>query len=113
MAKPRAKTQLGQKKDGEVLMNYIKTRNYRERKKMEVRAQEKRDASMLAYSKKRKDKIKGYQMSIKNSFAVIKKKEGEIKKLNTEILKEKDKIVEAKSKIAKESKSLNLIQKGK
>ena len=104
MPKPTLKSLLGKKRDNEVLMNYVKTRNYRERKKMEVRAKQKREASRQAYSKIRKDKIKGYHNSIKNSLAIIKEKESEVKKLNAEIKKEKDKIAKAKLKIAEEKK---------
>ena len=43
------------KKEKEVLMDYQKTRNYREKEKMEKRAPKKREASKKRYLEKCKD----------------------------------------------------------
>ena len=52
MAQPRVKLAdlLGKRKEKEVLMNYQKTKNCRDKKKMEERAAKKREASKLKYS---------------------------------------------------------------
>ena len=50
------------KKEKEVLMDYQKTRNYREKLKMEKRAQKKREASKKMYLEKCKDKLKKREM---------------------------------------------------
>ena len=50
MAPPRVKlaTLLGKKKEPEVLMNYQKTKNSRDKRKMEERAAKKREASNIS-----------------------------------------------------------------
>ena len=60
MATPRVKLAdlLGKRKEKEVLMNYQKTKNCRDKKKMEERAAKKREASKLKYLEKSKDKVK-------------------------------------------------------
>ena len=50
------------KKEKEVLMDYQKTRNYREKEKMEKRVQKKREASKKRYLEKCKDKLKKREM---------------------------------------------------
>ena len=49
MAKTTLRSLLGQKKEKEVLMNFQKTKNSRDRKKTEERAKKRRDARRKAY----------------------------------------------------------------
>ena len=49
MAKTALRSLLGQKKEKEVLMNFQKTKNCRDRKKMEERAEKRRDVKRKAY----------------------------------------------------------------
>ena len=62
------------KKEKEVLMNYQKTRNYREKEKMEKRVQKKREASKKRYLEKYKDKLKKREYEIQLKEADIEEK---------------------------------------
>ena len=72
MAPPRVKLAdlLSKKKEPEVLMNYQKTKNSRDKKKMEERAAKKREASKLKYL----DKVKCLESIVKNSNKLINQK---------------------------------------
>ena len=94
MAPPRVKLAdlLGKKKEPEVLMNYQKTKNSRDKKKMEERAAKKREASKLKYLEKSKDKVKCLESIVKNSNKLVKQKKSEIELRAAQIEKEEQKI---------------------
>ena len=106
MAPPRVKLAdlLSKKKEPEVLMNYQKTKNSRDKKKMEERAAKKREASKLKYLEKSKDKVKCLESLINNSNKVINKKKTEIESRAVQIEKEEEKIAWARAKIEEENK---------
>ena len=106
MAPPRVKLAnlLGKREEPEVLMNFQKTKNCRDKKKMEERAAKKREASKLKYLEKSKDKVKCLESLIKNSIKVIKKKKTEIESRAVQIEKEEEKIAWARAKIEEENK---------
>ena len=72
MAPPKVKLAdlLGKKKEVEVLMNYQKTKNSRDKKKMEERVAKEREASKLKYL----DKVKCLESIVKNSNKLINQK---------------------------------------
>ena len=98
---------LGKRKEPEVLMNYQKTKNCRDKKKMEERAAKKREASKLKYLEKSKDKVKCLESIVNNSKKVIGQKKSEIELRAALIEKEEEKIAWAKAKIEEERKKVN------
>ena len=108
MAPPRVKLAnlLGKKKEPEVLMNYQKTKNSRDKKKMEERAAKKREASKLKYLEKSKDKVKCLESIVKSSNKFINKKKSEIDLRAAQIEKEEQKIAWARARIEEESKKV-------
>ena len=86
------------RKEKDALMNYQKTKNYRDRKKLEDRAERKREASHLSYMKDKKDMI---QAAIKKGQDVIKDKKRQIKLMEIQIREEEGKINKAKYLIKK------------
>ena len=94
---------LGKRKEAEVLMNYQKTKNSRDKKKMEERAARKREASKLKYLEKSKDKVKCLESIVHNSNKLIKQKKSEMEVRAAQIAKEEEKIAWAKAKIEEEN----------
>ena len=108
MAAPRVKLAdlLGKRKEKEVLMNYQKTKNCRDKKKMEERVAKKREASKLKYLEKSKDKVKCLESIVHNSNKVINKKKSEMEMMAAQIAKEEEKISWAKAKIVEENEKV-------
>lgn len=94
---------LGKRKEPEVLMNYQKTRNCRDKKKMEERAAKKREASKLKYLEKSKDKVKCLESIINSSNKSINQKKSEIELRAAQIEKEEQKITWARAKLEEEN----------
>ena len=94
---------LGKRKEAEVLMNYQKTKNSRDKKKMEERAARKREASKLKYLEKSKDKVKCLESIVHNSNKLIKQKKSEMEVRAAQIAREEEKIAWAKAKIEEEN----------
>ena len=97
---------LGKKKEKEVLMNFMKTRNYREKKKLEERAEKRREASRKKYMRVRKDKVKEVKSSIKISKDKIMKYKDEIKNIEANIIVEEARNAKASIKIKTERKEV-------
>ena len=97
---------LGKRKEPEVLMNFQKTKNYRDKKKMEERAAKKREASRLKYLEKSKDKVKCLESIINSSCKAIDQKKSEIELKAAQIEKEEQKIEWARAKIEEENKKV-------
>ena len=102
---------LGKRKEEEVLMNYQKTKNSRDKKKMEERAAKKREASKLKYLEKSKDKVKCLESIVNNSNKLINQKKSEIEVRAAQIEKEEEKIAWAKAKIEEENGKVKPNQK--
>ena len=83
----------------EVLMFYQKTRNCRERKKLEVKKEKKQEANRWNYLKKSKDKVKCLEGIIKKSEDKIKQQRAEIQSKLAQIANEERVIAEAKIKL--------------
>ena len=101
MAPPRVKLAdlLSKKKEPEVLMNYQKTKNSRDKKKMEERVAKEREASKLKYL----DKVKCLESIVKNSNKLINQKKSEIELRAAQMEKEEQ---GARAKIEEESKKV-------
>ena len=106
MAKVKLASLLGKRKEKVALMDYQKTKNCRDRKKMEERVERRREASRISYMEKKKNKVKDMKVSVKKSQEIIKKMKEDIEKRNIDIKKEETKIARAESQIAKEMKKM-------
>ena len=87
----------------EVLMFYQKTRNCRERKKLEVKKEKKQEANRWNYLKKSKDKVKCLEGIIKKSEDKIKQQRAEIQSKLAQIANEERVIAESKLEVVKKS----------
>ena len=115
-AKVKLAELLGKRKEAEVLMNYQKTKNSRNKKKMEERAVKKRKASKLKYLDKCKDKVKCLESIVNNSNKLINQKKSEIELRASQIGREEQKIAWARAKIEEENgkvkpKKKNMLKK--
>ena len=78
MAKVKLASLLPKKKEKDVLMDFQKTKNSRDRKKLEERAKKKREASRLRYMKTKKNSITESQVDIRRWKEEIKDREAKI-----------------------------------
>ena len=106
MVKVKLSSLLAKEKGKDVLMNFQKTKNCRDKKRQEERAEKKRDNSKIRYMKVRKDKVKGWESVITESKDRIKKWKDDIQNVEAKINKEEIKIAKATAEKEKEVKKL-------
>ena len=101
----------GKKEEKDVLMFYQKTRNYRERKKLEEQREKKQEANRWNYLKRSKDKVKCLEGIIQKSETKIKQQRAEIQSRLAQIENEERVIAEAKGKLENVRKSEKKLKK--